>query len=359
MTSETDGGTGPAQVSDLDSGGGPGRDTPVADDARLGILLLSTTAPENLAEMSTRCEGLGFDEVWLAEDYFFYGGFTGAALVLAATERIRVGLGIVSCVARHPAAAAMEIASLERSFPGRFLPGIGHGVPAWVRQMGLTPKSPMRALTEAVAGIRTLLTSREPFTTEGEYFAFRDAFLFHPPVNDVPLYLGVIGEKGCELAGMIADGNVLSVLASTEYVSWARALGQQGMRAAGRSGPFSVPTYVLTAVAQDRDEARQAVRESLAFYLNAIGPTPLTGAIGINELVVELAAGGYEALVDGMPEEWIDRLAICGTPDEVAKRIEQYWAAGADSVILSPQPADSVGAQLELIAAEVLPRLNR
>lgn len=332
----------------------------MADDSRLGILLLSTTAPERLAELSGRCENLGFDEVWVAEDYFFYGGFTGASLALAATERIRVGLGIISCVARHPAAAAMEIAALERAFPGRFLPGIGHGVPAWVRQMGLTPKSPMKALTEAVTGIRTALTSREPFTTEGEYFTFRDVALFHPPENEVPLYLGVIGEKGCELAGRIADGNILSVLAPTEYVTKARALGQRGMDQAGRSGSFSVPTYVLTAVDEDRDVARAAVRESVAFYLDALGgPTPLTGAIGINDAVAELVAGGYDALVEGMPEEWIDRLAISGTPDEVAKRIEQYWAAGADSVILSPQPADSVESQLELIAAEVLPRLSR
>jgi alkanesulfonate monooxygenase SsuD/methylene tetrahydromethanopterin reductase-like flavin-dependent oxidoreductase (luciferase family) len=327
--------------------------------SRLGILLLSTTAPERIGQMSARCEDLGFDEVWLAEDYFFYGGFNAAAQALAATGRIRVGLGVISCVARHPAATAMEIASLERSFPGRLLPGIGHGVPAWVAQMGLTPKSPMRALTEAVTGIRTLLTSSEPFTTEGEYFTFRDVTLFHPPGGEVPLYLGVIGAKGCELAGRIADGNVLSVLAPTEYVTWARDLGQRGMDAAGRSGTFSVPTYVLTAVDEDRDRARRAVRESLAFYLDAIGPTPLTGAIGINDTVAELAAGGFAALVDGMPDEWVDRLAICGTPDEVAKRIEQYWAAGADSVVLSPQPADTVGSQLELIAAEVLPRLSR
>jgi 5,10-methylenetetrahydromethanopterin reductase len=331
----------------------------VVNEARLGILLLSTTPPEQLSELAGRCEGLGFDEVWLAEDYFFYGGLTSAALALTATERIRVGLGILSCVARHPAVTAMEIASLERSFPGRLLTGIGHGVPGWVRQMGLTPKSPMRALEEAVTGIRNVLTSAEPHTAEGEYFTFRDITLFHPPATDVPLYLGVIGKKGCELAGRIADGNVLSVLAPTEYVTWARELGEQGMQQAGRDGSFSVPTYVLTSVDEDRDVARAAVRESLAFYIDALGPTPLTGAIGINDAVVELAAGGYDALVEGMPEDWIDRLAIAGTPAEVAERIEQYWAAGADSVILSPQPADEVGRQLELIAAEVLPRLTR
>lgn len=327
---------------------------------RLGILLLSTTAPERLPELATLCEGLGFDEIWLAEDYFFYGGFTAAAQALGATERIRVGLGVISCVARHPAATAMEITSLDRAFPGRFLPGIGHGVPAWVKQMGLTPRSPMLALEEAVTGIRTLLTSREPHTTEGRYFTFRDVTLFHPPLTDVPLYLGVIGQKGCELAGRIADGNVLSVLAPTDYVTWARRLGQQGMTQAGRTGSFSVPTYVLTAVNHDRERARSAVRQSLAFYLTAIGPTPLTGAIGINDALAGLiAAGGYDALLNDMPDDWVDQLAISGTPDEVAARIEQYWAAGADSVILSPQPADAVEGQLKLIATEVLPRLAR
>jgi 5,10-methylenetetrahydromethanopterin reductase len=279
---------------------------------------------------------------------------------LTATERIRVGLGVISCVARHPSVTAMEIASLDRSFPGRFLPGIGHGVPAWVRQMGLTPRSPMRALEEAITGIRTLLTSREPLNIEGEYFTFRDVALFHPPATEVPLYLGVIGEKGCELAGRVADGNLLSVLAPTEYVIWAKSLGLNGMAQAGRTGPFQVPTYVLTAVDHDRAAARAAVKQSLAFYLDAVGPTPLTGAIGINETVSALIAeGGYSALLDKMPEPWVDRLAICGTPPEAAARIEQYWEAGSDCVILSPQPAESTQAQLDLIAAEVMPRLNR
>ncbi|GEL16568.1 LLM class flavin-dependent oxidoreductase [Pseudonocardia asaccharolytica] len=332
----------------------------MANDHRLGILLISTTPPERLPELARLCEELGFDEIWLAEDYFFYGGFTGVGQALAATERIRVGLGVVSCVARHPAVAAMEIASLGRAFPGRFLSGIGHGVPAWVQQMGLAPRSPMRALEEAVTAIRTLLTTREPQTSEGTYFTLRDVALFHPPLANVPLYLGVIGEKGCELAGRIADGNVLSVLAPTEYVSWARSLGLRGMSQAGRSGSFSVPTFVLTAVDHDRARARTAVRQSLAFYLNAVGPTPLTGVIGINDMVAELiAAGGYEALLDGMPDDWVDVLAISGTPDEAAARIEQYWAAGADSVILSPQPAESAESQLKLIAGDVLPRLNR
>jgi 5,10-methylenetetrahydromethanopterin reductase len=332
----------------------------MASEKRLGVLLISTTAPERLAAMAGLAETLAFDEVWIAEDYFFYGGFTGAAQALTGTSRIQVGLGVASCMARHPAVTAMEIATLDRAFPGRFLPGLGHGVPAWVKQMGLYPRSPMRALEEAVTGIRALLGSAEPYSAEGEYFTFREAYLTHRPATPPRLYLGVIGQKSCELAGRIADGNVLSVLAPTAYVSWARSLAQQGMRAAGRDDLFGLPTYVLTAISHDRGRAREAVKHALAFYLAAVGPTPLTEVIGINDALKGLLAeGGLDAVADGMPGEWVDELAVAGTPAEVAARIEQYWAAGADSVILSPQPAETTEEQLRLLAAEVLPRLSR
>jgi alkanesulfonate monooxygenase SsuD/methylene tetrahydromethanopterin reductase-like flavin-dependent oxidoreductase (luciferase family) len=35
------------------------------------------------------------------------------------------GVGIVAAVARHPAVTAMEVASLARTYPGRFSAGIG------------------------------------------------------------------------------------------------------------------------------------------------------------------------------------------------------------------------------------------
>ncbi|MCW2718668.1 MAG: flavin-dependent oxidoreductase [Pseudonocardia sp.] len=45
-----------------------------------------------------------------------------------ATRRVKVGLGIVASVARHPAVTAMEIATLARAYPGRFLPGVDSAV---------------------------------------------------------------------------------------------------------------------------------------------------------------------------------------------------------------------------------------
>ena len=37
---------------------------------------------------------------------------------------------------RNVALTAMELATVERMFPGRFVPGIGHGVLDWMGQVG-------------------------------------------------------------------------------------------------------------------------------------------------------------------------------------------------------------------------------
>src|ERR1051326_5213840 len=105
--------------------------------APVGLVLGSHLAPEQIASTARLGEELGYTELWLAEDYFFTGGIAGAAAALAATSESPVGLGIVSAMARHPAALAMEISTLARMYPGRLRPGIGLGVPAWVRQMRL------------------------------------------------------------------------------------------------------------------------------------------------------------------------------------------------------------------------------
>src|SRR5919202_6603186 len=123
----------------------------------VGLVLGSQLPPEQIASTARLGEELGFDELWLAEDYFFTGGISGAAAALGATERIPVGLGIVSAMVRHPAALAMEIATLARIHPGRLRPGIGLGVPSWVRQMRLMPRSRVGAMRECVSSLRRLL----------------------------------------------------------------------------------------------------------------------------------------------------------------------------------------------------------
>ena len=152
----------------------------------VGVILHGSTPPEELIDLCRLVEDCEFGELWLSEDYFFLGGISSTAVALQSTERIPVGLGIISAVVRHPAVTAMELSTIARLFPGRMMAGIGHGVPAWTQQMGLYPASPLTSMREAVTAIRRLLEG-ETLTEEGDYFSFDEVVLTHP-AEGVKLY---------------------------------------------------------------------------------------------------------------------------------------------------------------------------
>lgn len=325
-------------------------------EGSVGLVLGSAVPPERLITAARAAEAGGFDELWLAEDYFFTGGISAAAMALSATERMTVGLGIVSAVARHPAVLAMEVSTLSRVYPSRLIPGIGLGVPAWIRQMGLHPPSALGAMRECVTSVRRLLAGEE-LTEEGRTFTFDRVKLTYPEPVPTPIHMGVSGPKMLALSGEVADGTIMSVAASHEYVHYARERIDEGRRAAGRTDDHRVTVFALYSVDGDAAAARDAVRAPLAFY-KSNGPNTLTDVHGSSDLLADMIArGGYDTIVAEMPDSWIEELTIAGTPTECASKIRDFHAAGADSVALFPMPTERVDDLVRLTAADVLPRL--
>jgi alkanesulfonate monooxygenase SsuD/methylene tetrahydromethanopterin reductase-like flavin-dependent oxidoreductase (luciferase family) len=66
--------------------------------------------------------------------------------------------------------------------------------------------------------------------------------------------------------------------------------------------------------------------------------------------VAELAARGLDHLTAEMPDNWIDRMTVAGTPADCGAAIRALGAAGADAVVLIP-PAP--GADPEALLREL------
>jgi alkanesulfonate monooxygenase SsuD/methylene tetrahydromethanopterin reductase-like flavin-dependent oxidoreductase (luciferase family) len=323
----------------------------------IGLLLGSTTPPEQIALLAREAEQAGFGELWIPEDYFFLGGIAASAIALGATERIPVGTAVVSSVVRHPALLAMEIATLARAFPGRFRAGIGHGVPAWTGQMGITPRSPMSALRETVNAVRSLLAG-ETVTSEGRVHSFTEVTLTHPATEQPLIYSGVLGDKGIALTGEIADGMVVSVLATTDYVAAAREKLDKAAASAEREGRPELVVLVAVNIARDPEAAAAtaaAIKPVLAFYLASTGPNPLIEPIGANDVLAEmLTRGGPEVVHAEMPDSWVEQLSVTGSVDDAKARFQRYFDAGADRVVVVPIVAEnadeSIAAARELLS---------
>lgn len=291
----------------------------------LGIVVRPELAPESLADRARAAEAAGFRELWLWEDCFLAGGIAAAATALAATEHITVGLGIMPAPVRNAAFAAMEIAALGRLYPDRFHAGLGHGVDAWMRQVGAKPASQLGLLEETVGAIRALLAG-ETVSVEGRYVRLREVALDHPPASVPPVSIGVRGPKSLELAGRVADGTVLDTLSSPTYVQWARERIDAGRDAAGRTDGHRLTVYAWLA-ADPAGEA--AVRRD------------------VERLRVQ---GGPQAAFL-KPDTPLGDLAVAG--DDDARTLAALEQAGADCVVLvstDPQVALDPGALRPLLS---------
>jgi 5,10-methylenetetrahydromethanopterin reductase len=319
----------------------------------LGVIFHPKIPLETLIPYARRAETAGFDELWLWEDCFYAGALTCAAAILASTQRIRVGIGIMPATVRNPLFTAMEIATLGRLYPGRFLPGFGHGVAAWMKQIGAAPKSSLTALEETVKAVRALLCG-ETVTFLGEHVHLEHVRLEVAPEQVPPLYVGGIREKSLCLAGRVGDGTILTEMSSPAYLTWAREQIAAGMAESGRTANRRV-AYIFCKTNPQPDAARALARHAIAERLEQ---SAYLAPLGIVEEALALVRErGVAGAAESLPDAWVDALSAAGTPDQAAAAIYRLAESGADSIILQPIEGDPTA--LDEYIRYLLPALNR
>ncbi len=127
----------------------------------IGVVFPPWYPPEQLRDAARAAEETGVDQLWLWEDCFKESGIAAAAASLAWTERLTVAIGLVPAPLRNVALLAMEVATLERLFPGRFVPVVGHGVQSWMGQVGGRVESPLTLLREYVVALEPAARGRD------------------------------------------------------------------------------------------------------------------------------------------------------------------------------------------------------
>lgn len=326
---------------------------------RVGLCMSGNVSMNEIVNGARTAEEEGWDSIWLGEDYFYRGGATMAAAVASATTRLRIGLGIMTPLPRHPALIAMEVGALQELSGRRILPGIGAGVGSWMRQMGFDYSSPLSVMREGVVLTRRLLAG-ETVTEAGRAFTL-DAVKLNFPTSATPVLLGAVGPKALELGGELADGTVLSVLAGPGYVRWARDRIREGQERAGRAGEdHLVVVYLFIALAAPNPVARELVRPLVTEYLSAGGVNPLTREAGVPDEIASRLHAEYlngRIAVELVTDDIVDRVAAAGDGEHCARWISELMNAGADIVALLPVPLDNVAQSVRRISAEVLPLL--
>lgn len=290
---------------------------------RVGVMFDRDRRPEELAGYARAVEEAGADDLWVVEDLGWAGSIGSAALALAATERLRVGIGIAPAPLRNAALLAMELATLARVFPGRLVAGVGHGAQPWMAQVGAASPTPLALLEETITVVRGLLRG-ETTTFDGRTVHIDGVRLVHPPAEAPPVVCGVVRPRSLELSGRAADGTVMAEGQGPDAVAAALGHIAKGRAAAGATRPHELIVFTHLCVADDPRHIAAAtapVREE------------------------------YSGWLDVPPDEVF---LAAGDAATAAGRVRGLWEAGAETVVLRPvgeEPLAQVCAALEALAA--------
>lgn len=293
----------------------------------LACIIRPSTPPSRVIPLARAIEAAGIEEIWLWEDCFQTGGISAASAILAATERVRVGIGVMPTPLRNVALTAMEVATVDGMFPGRLIPGIGHGVQSWMGQVGARAASPLTLMREYATTLRALLAG-ERVTTSGRYVNLDDVELDWPPAVRVGVPVAATGPKSLRLAGEVGDGVVLE--GSVGLVGLPAALERvaEGRAAAGRNG-----------------EAFRVIQ----FVCGGTGPDAAA------RLRAELTSWGQDVADD----ERLAGHALWGDALALAEGVRRFGAAGADTVAIQPTEDDPDLVRLAEVLGEARELLSR
>jgi probable F420-dependent oxidoreductase len=291
--------------------------------------------------------------------------FVPLAAAAMATQRLRLASGIALAFVRSPFETATAAMDLDRVSGGRFTLGLGTSVRSWTEGFfGMPYGKPLEHLREVVEIVRTVFAKAhtgELERYEGKYHAL-DFSEFQPlgaPLRtDIPIWVAGLRLPLVELAARIADGVIGHPIWSVEWATTKVAGALKAGLAAGRKSRDQVEfnTWLFVAPNDDRRQAIEDARATVAFYGGIQQYEAYFEAHGFGtearRLQEGVKRGDYLSVRHLVTDEMAQTFVVCGTPDEVRRRIEPIWDV-ADSATLVPPSYGLEAPQLIGYAAKI------
>jgi 5,10-methylenetetrahydromethanopterin reductase len=243
----------------------------------------------------------------------------------------------------------MDSSALDELAQGRLTLGLGAGLAAPLRRLGVDNSKTLAALEDSFAIIRGLLAG-QTVTYRGKVFAVEDARLASPPHRPgLPILMAARGPRALALCERIADGLMVSNMCPPGFA----------MRAAAIARPRRLVQYAPCVVADDRPTAMATLRPVLWGMLKtfwALGqkvPAAKASLVDDSGIAEDQFAAAVAAPPSALDERFVDAFAVAGTIDDCRARIAAYQAAGVTDLVLTfvgPDPVADM-ARLSLRAA--------
>lgn len=307
-----------------------------------GVLLFTGRHPsmppgqalQDAVECAVSAEEAGWGEAWVTEHHFTptlegSSATTLAAYLLGRTTRLKVGTAASVLSVRHPVALAEEAALLDHASGGRFLLGVGRGMPTLdFEVIGDGSERWERGFGESLDVLLRTLTG-EPVSAAGEFFRFPELSVVPPPHTRPRPPVVVAANSEATVAEAAARGLPL-MLAPVFPDERKRELLDHYEREAENHGHDASRIHhwnsAIAHLAPTRDSAAAELKDRwVEWFLTVQRDAPL-----VVEPPVHYERPMFEAMVDFQP---------IGTPEQCAESLSrsaeylgtQRWMLIADA----------------------------
>ncbi len=316
-------------------------------DDRYGLYLQDHYSLRDSIRYVQYAELRGFDSVWQAETRLVRDATIAMAAYAATTMRIKIGSGVMTHWTRNTAALAATFLTLDDLAPDRIMCGLGSWWEPLAHKTGVVRSKPLLAMREVVTALKALFTLQR-VTYRGEFVQLDDIALDvvhgRREPRSIPVYLGAIGASMAALAGEIANGVLLNLMASPAHNAVVMEELQRGLRQSGRPlDQMARPQLIVCSVDRNRTLALNRARRLIIPYLVQQPRLMLASGVRpelIDEVSQVLAWEPEEYQIEQamrlVPDDVVQMLTASGTPQEVRAKVGEYFASGITTAVLYP-----------------------
>jgi F420-dependent oxidoreductase-like protein len=321
--------------------------------AGVGTFISVGRSLDQAVERVKRAEALGYDSTYVTH---LAGRDSLAVLTIyaAATERIKLGTGVLPIYSRTPVATAQTAATIDEFSGGRMVLGLGVSHQVTVEHWyGTKLERPLTAMREYVGIVRASLHGVEP--PDGDFFHSRFRFMGYAARPDLPIYVAALSPRMLRLAGEIADGAMLWLCNPNYIRDVVVPEVTAGREKAGKTlEGFDVVAAVPSAVTEDKAAAYDTIRGDLLTYWSLPFYRAMIDRSGFRDDIAAfdeaMQAGNADRAKAAISDRFLDDLTAIGSADDVRAGVERYSAAGATSPGVGAVPRTDFAATLEAAA---------
>lgn len=311
----------------------------------LGVVLSQAPGrnPAGVLDGARAADDLGYPELWLGEMAMF-DAFALATAAAQVTSRIALTVGPLAVDVRTPVGIAMGVGSVAALTGRRVGVALGTSSPAVVeRWHGRVRERGTARLADTAVAVRMLLAGKKVDYDGAALSTHGFRLLVAPAASTVTV--AAFGERAVGVAARHADRMVLNLVTPATV---RRLRGMLEAAVLPGSGLPRLAVWVPAAL-DPTPEAMSHLRRAKVGYLAAPGYGEMFTEAGFGDLVAFARSRPHPAEVLGrIPDELPAAVGAIGDAHTVRARVLEYFAAGADEVILNPATEGDPGGHATL-----------